>query len=110
MLKRDGTGVKADAECKITSGTWFSAYDGKTVTDPQDLDIDHMVPLANAWRTGASDWTDEKREQFANDLTRPQLLRRHRLVEPVQGRPGPVAVEAAGRGLLVHLRCRAGSR
>ena len=33
-----------------------------------------MVPLANAWRTGAKDWTDDKRGQFANDLTNPQLL------------------------------------
>ena len=33
-----------------------------------------MVPLANAWRSGAKNWTDNQREQFANDLTRPQLL------------------------------------
>ena len=33
-----------------------------------------MVPLANAWRTGAADWTDAQRSDFANDLTRPQLL------------------------------------
>jgi hypothetical protein len=33
-----------------------------------------MVPLANAWRSGASTWTQEKRKAFANDLTHPQLL------------------------------------
>lgn len=74
VLKRDGESVLTDAKCKITRGTWFSVYDGKSVSDPQDLDVDHMVPLANAWRTGAKDWTDDKREQFANDLTNPQLL------------------------------------
>lgn len=74
VLKRDGQGVIASTECKITKGTWLSAYDGKSVTDPQDLDIDHMVPLANAWRTGAAAWTDQQREAFANDLTRPQLI------------------------------------
>jgi hypothetical protein len=74
VLKRDGQSVLTGGSCKITGGTWFSAYDGKTVSDPQDLDIDHMVPLANAWRTGAKDWTDAQREQFANDLTNPQLL------------------------------------
>ena len=74
VLKRDGQGVKATADCKITGGTWLSAYDGKSYTDPQQLDVDHMVPLAAAWRSGASKWTDEKRSQFANDLTRPQLL------------------------------------
>jgi len=74
VLKRDGTGVQTGADCKIGSGTWVSAYDGKTITDPQAMDIDHMVPLANAWRTGASSWTDDQRSAFANDLSRPQLL------------------------------------
>ena len=74
VLKQSGTGVTATADCKITGGTWVSPYDGKTLTDPQDMDIDHMVPLANAWRTGAAGWTDEQRSAFANDLTRPQLV------------------------------------
>ena len=74
VLQRGGQGVVTTADCKITSGTWFSVYDGTTLTDPQDIDIDHMVPLANAWRTGAASWTDEQREKFANDLDRPQLI------------------------------------
>lgn len=74
VLKRDGTGVKVGAKCKITGGKWRSRYDGKTFTDPKDLDIDHMVPLANAWRSGADTWDDNRRTQFANDLTRPQLF------------------------------------
>jgi len=32
------------------------------------------VPLAEAWRSGASSWTTEKREDFANDLDGPQLI------------------------------------
>ncbi len=92
-------------------GTWFSAYDGKTVTDPQDIDIDHMVPLANAWRTGAASWTDEQREEFANDLDAAAADRRHVNVDqPLQGRPGPVRVEAAAARLLVRLRPVRGSR
>jgi hypothetical protein len=74
VLKRDGTGVQATATCKITKGSWKSVYDGKTFTDPQDIDIDHMVPLAAAWRSGADKWTEEQRTEFANDLTRPQLM------------------------------------
>ncbi len=74
VLQRDGQGVKTGAECSITAGHWVSPYDGKATTDPHTLDIDHLVPLADAWRTGAASWTDAKREQFANDLTRPQLI------------------------------------
>lgn len=74
VLKRDGKSVKATADCKITAGSWHSPYDDKNLTDPQDLDIDHMVPLAAAWRSGAAKWTDDQRKDFANDLTRPQLF------------------------------------
>lgn len=74
VLQRDGTGVTVGDDCDITAGTWVSSYDGTTFTDPSDLDIDHVVPLANAWRTGAAGWDDSQRSAFANDLTRPQLV------------------------------------
>ncbi|MER7656066.1 HNH endonuclease family protein [Streptomyces albidoflavus] len=74
VLKRDGTGVEQDSACKAVSGTWKSAYDGATWTQASDVDIDHVVPLAEAWRSGASGWTNAQREQLANDLTRPQLI------------------------------------
>ncbi|MFG2434611.1 HNH endonuclease family protein [Streptomyces sp. NPDC048508] len=54
--------------CKLTAGEWYSFYDGVTVTAPGGLDIDHMVPLAEAWDSGASAWTPERRETYANDL------------------------------------------
>ncbi|WP_407286452.1 HNH endonuclease family protein [Streptomyces sp. BP-8] len=54
--------------CKLTSGKWRSAYDGKTLTNARQLDIDHVVPLAEAWDSGASKWTAERREHYANDL------------------------------------------
>ncbi|MET7993772.1 HNH endonuclease family protein [Amycolatopsis sp. NPDC005232] len=74
VLKRDGKDVKAGTDCNPTSGTWFSVYDAETWTKPGDVDIDHMVPLGQAWASGARDWPQDKREQFANDLTRPQLF------------------------------------
>jgi hypothetical protein len=73
VLQRDGTGIELSG-CNVVGGRWVSVYDNKTLTDPADLDIDHMVPLANAWRSGADDWDDKKRGDFANDLTRPQLF------------------------------------
>lgn len=74
ILKRDGTGVVTNSSCSATSGSWYSPYDGATWTAASDVDIDHMVPLAEAWGSGAHSWSASKREQFANDRTRPQLL------------------------------------
>ncbi|GGW39195.1 hypothetical protein GCM10010503_14330 [Streptomyces lucensis JCM 4490] len=74
VLKRDGSGVVTDSSCAATSGSWYSQYDGATWTAASDLDIDHLVPLAEAWDSGASKWTTAQRQAFANDLTRPQLI------------------------------------
>lgn len=74
VLKRDGTNVVTGSDCAATSGSWFSPYDGETWTATSDVDIDHVVPLADAWRTGASSWTTAQRQAYANDLTDPQLI------------------------------------
>lgn len=55
-------------------GGWLSLYDGVTVSESSDLDVDHMVPLAEAWVSGAYRWDDQRREDFANDLTPGALL------------------------------------
>ncbi|MGC7103100.1 HNH endonuclease family protein [Amycolatopsis lurida] len=60
--------------CAVTSGTWYSFYDDKYFDDAKKLDIDHMVPLAEAWDSGASQWTAKRRELYANDLTEPVAL------------------------------------
>jgi hypothetical protein len=49
-------------------GTWLSHYDNRKITDAAELDIDHMVPLAEAWRSGAYRWSADTRKRFANDL------------------------------------------
>lgn len=74
VLKRDGTNVQRDASCAAVSGRWYSPYDGATWSAASDVDIDHMIPLSEAWRSGASGWTTAQRQSFANDLTRPQLI------------------------------------
>ena len=65
-LIRDGGEERVDAYCDVASGSWFDPYGGQTHTDPEDIDIDHIVPRANAWRSGASSWDTVKRESFAN--------------------------------------------
>ncbi|MFF2128722.1 HNH endonuclease family protein [Streptomyces olivochromogenes] len=54
--------------CALTGGEWYSPYDDKYFTDARGLDIDHLVPLAEAWDSGASAWTAKEREAYANDL------------------------------------------
>ncbi|MCW3813195.1 HNH endonuclease family protein [Micromonospora sp. DR5-3] len=73
VLQRDGESIELSG-CNVVGGQWESRYDGQVLTDPTDVDIDHVVPLANAWRSGADKWDDSKRGDFANDLTRPQLV------------------------------------
>ena len=54
--------------CSLSGGRWYSYYEGVSQTSASALDIDHMVPLAEAWDSGARSWTASRRESFANDL------------------------------------------
>lgn len=65
-LIRDGQGVQVGDACSVT-GTWLDPYTGAKLTDSSNVDIDHVVPLANAWRSGASGWSGADREAYAND-------------------------------------------
>jgi len=55
--------------CKVIEGDWLSPYDNAAHTNPSELDIDHMIPLKEAWDSGAWAWSAMKRQLFANDLT-----------------------------------------
>ena len=63
-LIRDGRGVRIDEDCDMTAGTWLDPYTGLTLTGSSEADIDHVVPLANAWRSGAASaaWSEADRE------------------------------------------------
>ncbi|MFE1198534.1 HNH endonuclease family protein [Streptomyces olivaceoviridis] len=56
------------ASCRLSGGAWFSPYDDRFIQGPGGLDIDHLVPLAEAWDSGASAWSAKEREAYANDL------------------------------------------
>ncbi|KAK0199380.1 hypothetical protein DFS33DRAFT_1369005 [Desarmillaria ectypa] len=74
VLARDAISIVQASDCSATSGSWVSPYDGVATKLPSDLDIDHLVPLKEAWVSGARSWTAAQREAFANDVTRPQLV------------------------------------
>lgn len=60
--------VSVGSGCSLSGGRWFSYYDRVSWTDTSDIDIDHMVPLAEAWDSGARTWTTDTRQAYANDL------------------------------------------
>jgi hypothetical protein len=60
--------------CTVTEGEWFSPYDHATWTASSDVDIDHLVPLKEAWDSGARSWSADRRERYANDLGDPRSL------------------------------------
>lgn len=55
-------------ECRVLSGSWIGPYTGTSVDDPGELDVDHMVPLANAHRSGGWAWDRERKAEYANSL------------------------------------------
>ena len=55
-------------ECRVASGRWQGPYTGEVETDPGKLDIDHLVPLENAHRSGAWAWDRERKREFANHI------------------------------------------
>jgi hypothetical protein len=53
--------------CGIAGGQWFSIYDGQTLASASDLDVDHVVALEQAHRSGGWRWAPQQRAAFAND-------------------------------------------
>ena len=67
VLIRDAISGKPSG-CTVVDGRWYSTYDGVTTSSSRTFDIDHEVPLKEAWDSGAWRWTPDKRKAFANDL------------------------------------------
>lgn len=56
--------------CVVAKGTLTSPYTGKRISfnrSKNNIDIDHVVSLSDAWQTGARSWGPQKRRRFAND-------------------------------------------
>ena len=58
----------AQSGCSVAAGEWYDPYTDRTYTNPRDLDVDHVVALADAWVSGAYAWADDLLDRFSNDL------------------------------------------
>lgn len=77
ILKRDMTNVSMKDRCVVTSGTLWNPYGTKgnpnndwinfTRGSGTPVDIDHVVALGNAWKSGAYQLSKEERTELAND-------------------------------------------
>jgi len=52
--------------CLVENGGWYDPYEGKDVSTSRDIQIDHMVPLKNAYVSGAWEWDFQTRCMYAN--------------------------------------------
>ncbi len=70
ILIRDNIGIikfKRNKPCNVSWGKWICPYTGKEFTKASDIDIDHVVSLSDAHRSGGANWTRDQKRAFAND-------------------------------------------
>lgn len=73
ILRRDLTDPVIAHGCTVLSGTLHDAYTGKVIeftrgeVSSMAVQIDHVVPLLDAWQKGAQQLTGDQRRTFAND-------------------------------------------
>lgn len=75
VLIRDAAGsAEVSDACEVSTGGWYSVYDGVWFDEAIQVTIDHVVPLKEAWDSGAWNWDPARREAFANDTEDPHSL------------------------------------
>ncbi len=71
---RTSVTYKSDRRCRVDAGQWWGAFTATTVTEASKLDVDHLVPLGNAHRSGGWAWVAERKRRYANSLDDPEHL------------------------------------
>ncbi|MEV4222618.1 MULTISPECIES: HNH endonuclease family protein [unclassified Nonomuraea] len=73
LLARDGHNIRyrAGSDCEVVAMDLVDPYTGQRIDwskrDADEVQVDHVVPLAYGWRMGARRWPMGKRVAFAQD-------------------------------------------
>lgn len=59
---------KSPKECRVESGKWADFYHNGLYTNAHEVDIDHVVPLFEAHKSGGANWSRDQKRTFANDV------------------------------------------
>lgn len=65
----DRSKVPVTGKCTIKTGQWKDPYTGQTFETAKEVEIDHLIPVAEAYRSGAWAWSQERRVEFYNDTS-----------------------------------------
>lgn len=65
---KPGSSPDKPQQCTVDGGEWNDPYTAHVFTSAQDIQIDHLVALKNAYMTGAYEWDFKKRCLYANYL------------------------------------------
>lgn len=67
LFQKSEVPATVEGDCTVISGQWTSYYDNVIHVDPAATELEHLVPLKEAWISGAWSWSDAQRDAFAND-------------------------------------------
>jgi hypothetical protein len=66
VLVRDSQKPVQTSSCRVLTGEWYDPYTDNSYSTSSNIQIDHVVPLKHAYMTGAFEWDNKKRCQYAN--------------------------------------------
>ncbi len=66
--------MDSGSNCRVLRGAWQDAYSGDTLYSSDSVEIDHLVPLKEAFTSGADRWPSERKRIFANTDSLDQLV------------------------------------
>jgi hypothetical protein len=76
-------------KCKVSLGEWVCPYTGIIITNPSDVDVDHVVALKDAHDSGAASWTQKQKQDYANSLVVGELAVTSKYGNRSKGSRGP---------------------